>query len=198
MRTFCLVLPFLSALSAFAVTLDVPKLPAPIFADGERSTTVALPTNRIENLRLFHLEITFISTPSNNVQVAFGRDYLPADGEIHAEEMDFIIGWDCGEWFLSPQGLTENYAFKPNIPQTGHRMLTVEIPVNAQGLSDSVVFRDGPNAFTFPGLKLSPFPAWLKPDLWTHLRVTVRGSDDADEKVRAAFLLDDASGKPIK
>ena len=33
---------------------------------------------------------------------------------------------------------------------------------------------------------------WLKPDLWTHLRVTVRGAAAANENVSAKFLPDGA------
>ena len=39
---------------------------------------------------------------------------------------------------------------------------------------------------------LTPFPGWLKPDLWTHLRVTVRGAAAANENVSAKFLPDGA------
>ena len=197
MRNLCLFLS-LWALNVSAVTLDVPKLPAPAYADGERSCDVALPANRTENLRLFRLEVTFNLTPSNNVQVAFGRDNLPADGYLAAEETDLIIGWDCEEWFLRPQGLRERHVFNPANLQAGRRTLTLEIAVDAQGLPKSAVFKDGADAFAFPELKLAPFPAWLKPDLWTHLRVTVRGKDNADEKVRVQFLQEGASGQAGK
>jgi hypothetical protein len=95
----------LSAFSCTATTLDVAQLPTPIFADREVSGDAALPASRLDRLRVFRLEMTFASTPSNNVQVAFGRDNRPADGRLAAEETDFIIGWDCGEWlpFLPPR-----------------------------------------------------------------------------------------------
>ncbi|HQQ92340.1 MAG TPA: hypothetical protein PLU38_10795, partial [Kiritimatiellia bacterium] len=80
---YLFVLP-LSALSAAAVTLDVARLPAPSQADREVSGDAVLPdaTNRMDNLRTFRLEMTFETTPSNNVQVAFGRDNRPADGAL--------------------------------------------------------------------------------------------------------------------
>ena len=178
----------LTVCSAVAVTLDVPKLPPPAFADGERSGDFALPTNRAEKLRLFRVELAFEGTPSNNVQVTFGRDSLPADGKLAAEETDFILGWDCGEWFLRPQGLMERHVFiDEKLPQTGRHALSLEIPVDANGMAQSAVFKDGARVFTFPELKLSPFPDWLQPTLWSHLRVTVRGKGNADEKVRVLF-----------
>ena len=192
MRNLFLFALSLSVLSAAAVTLDVARLPEPSFADREVSGDAVLPaTNRMDLLRAFRLEMTFDSTPSNNVQVAFGRDTMPEDGALAAEETDFIVGWDCGEWFLRPQGLKETYVFNPTTTM-GPRTLTMEIPVNPQGAPKSVTFKDGTSAFTFSGLALSPFPDWLKPDLWTCLRVTVRGGTGTNETVRARFLQDGA------
>jgi len=179
----------LAALAASAVTLDVARLPAPSFADREVSEDSALPANRLDQLRTFRLEMTFDATPSNNVQVAFGRDNMPADGALAAEETDFIVGWWCGEWFIRPQGLRERYAF-PAAVTSGTRTLTMEIPVSALGVPRSVTFKDGAGAFAFPGQPLNPVPAWLRTDLWTCLRVTVRGYGSANETVSARFLPD--------
>ncbi len=192
MRKLCLLALSFSALSAAAVTLDVARLPVPSHADREASGDAALPsTNRMDNLRTFRLEMTFESTPSNNVQVAFGRDNRPADGALAAEETDFIIGWECGEWFIRPQGLRERYAF-PAAATDGTRTLTASIRVTSQGVFQMPAFKDGGTAFTFAGLPLTPFPGWFKPDLWTHLRVTVRGVSAANENVSAKFLPDGA------
>ena len=181
----------LSALSAMAVTLDVAQLPAPVFTDREVSGDAALPANRLDKLRMFRLEMTFASTPSNNIQVAFGRDNRPADGKLAAEETDFIIGWDCGEWFIRPQSLRELFVFTPAVTD-GTRTLTAGIRMTSEGVFKTPVFADNGSAFTFAGLALSPFPDWLKPDLWTHLRVTVRGADVPEENIRAVFASDGA------
>ena len=187
---YLFVLP-LSVLSAAAVTLDVARLPQPSFADREVSENVALPANRLDSLRVFRLEMTFDATASNNVQVAFGHDAMPADGALSAEETAYIIGWDCGEWFLRPQGLRERYAVAAAVTNGAHT-LTAAIRVNAQGVPQSVAFKDGDAAFTFGGLALPPFPDWLKPDLSPSLRVTVRGGSAANETVSAKFLPDGA------
>ena len=193
MRKISLFAMSLSALSAMAVTLDVARLPAPSFADREASGDAALPdsTNRMDNLRTFRLEMSFEATPSNNVQVAFGRDNRPADGALAAEETDFIIGWDCGEWFIRPQGLSERHAVAAAATNGAHT-LTAAIRVSATGVCQPPVFKDGDATFAFTGLALTPFPGWLKPDLWTHLRVTVRGVPAANENVSAKFLPDGA------
>lgn len=182
----------LAALTAGAVTLDVARLPAPAFADREVSGDASLPANRTNDLRTFRLELAFDATPSNNVQVAFGRDNLPADGFLAAEETDFIIGWDCGGWFLRPQGLADRHTFTPGTAG-GRRTLTASVRVDAQGAPQSVTFRDGTAGFTFGGLALTPFPDWLRPDLWTRLRVTARGADIPAENVSVRFMRDGAT-----
>ena len=192
MRKLYLLVLSLSALSVAAVTLDVARLPAPSFADREVSQDSALPANRTDNLRTFRLEMTFAATPSNNVQVAFGRDTIPANGALAAEETDFIVGWDCGEWFIRPQGLKETHVFAP-ANTLGQRTLTMEIPVDTRGAPKSVAFKDGASAFAFSGLPLSPMPDWFRPGLWTCLRVTVRGCTGTNETVRARFLADGAA-----
>ena len=67
-------------------------------------------------------------------------------------------------------------------------VLSMEIPVSSLGTPRSVAFKDGSGAFAFQGLAVSPVPDWLSPDLWTCLRVIVRGHTGANEIVRARFL----------
>ena len=177
---------------AHAVTLEVARMPEPAFADREISADAALPAGRTNDLRTFRLEMTFEATPSNNVQAAFGRDTAPADGSLDAGETDFVIGWECGEWFIRPQGLRERYSFSPAAPE-GAVTLTAIIRVSARGVPQPPVFMDGGTAFAFPGLALTPFPDWLNPSLWTHLRVTARGADTPGDSIKAVFASDGAS-----
>ena len=184
----------LTVVSASAVTLDVPRLPAPAFADREVSGDAAIPANVHDNLRRFRLELTFDATPSNNVQIAFGRDAEPLDGSLAAEETAFIIGWDSGEWFLRPAGLKERFVHAPVSGQTPQRRtLRAAIRVDAQGAPTTVEFSDDAGNFTFEGLPLEPLPSWLTPENWDLLRVTVRGAAVAEEDVRVRFLPDGAT-----
>ena len=183
----------LIAASSSAITLDVPRLPAPVFADREVSGDAAISANAIDNLRRFRLEISFDATPSNNVQVAFGRDGSPLDGHLAAEETAFIIGWDSGEWFLRPAGLKARHTFTPADAQTPRRRkLKAIIRVNTAGTPASVAVIDDAGTFTFEGLSLTPPPSWIVPEEWNLLRVTVRGADEATENVEARFLPDGA------
>ena len=181
-------------LAAAAVTLDVPRLPPPAFADGEVSGDAAIPAGTQDDLRRFRLVFSFDATPSNNVQIAFGRDAEPLDGALAAEETAFIIGWDSGEWFLRPAGLKERFVHAPANGQTPQRRtLRAAIRVDAQGAPTAVEFCEDAGNFTFEGLPLDPLPSWLTPENWDLLRVTVRGAAVAEEDVRVRFLTDGAT-----
>jgi len=180
--------------TAPALTLDVPRLPAPTFADREVYGDAAIPANVHDNLRRFRLQLAFDATPSNNVQIAFGHDATPLDGHLAAEETAFIIGWDSGEWFLRPAGLKERHVYAPaNGQTTQRRTLHAAIRVDAQGTPTSVEFSDDTGAFAFEGLPLDPLPSWLTPENWNLLRVTVRGAAIAEEDVKVRFLPDGAT-----
>jgi hypothetical protein len=182
------------AASAPALMLDVPRLPAPTFADREVSGDAAIPSNVRDNLRRFRLELAFNASPSNNVQVAFGRDATPLDGHLAAEETAFIIGWDSGGWFLRPAGLKERFVHAPADGQTPRRRaLHATIRINSKGLPTAVEFSDDTGAFAFDGLSLTPLPSWLTPENWNLLRVTVRGAAVAEEDARVRFLPDGAT-----
>ncbi len=190
----CLSALVLLPLAAVAVTLDVPRLPPPAFADREVSGDAAIPANVRDNLRRFRLDISFEASASNNVQIAFGRDADLLDGVLAAEETAFIIGWDSSEWFLRPAGLKERFVHAPADGQTPRRRtLHAAIRVNTQGTPTAIEFSDDAGAFAFDGLSLAPPPLWLTPENWNLLRVTVRGAADAEEDVKVRFLPDGAT-----
>ena len=181
----------LPAAPSFAATLDVPRLPDPVFADREVSAASALPAGRLDGLRVFRLEISFDATPSNNVQVCLGRDTAPADNALDAGETDLAIGWDRGEWFLSPRGLRIRHAV-PAATSNGAQRLTAFIRVTSQGVCLQPSFADRDGEIAFGSLDTTPFPEWLRPDAWDSLRVTVRGADTTQENIKAVFAPDGA------
>ena len=190
MRIAVIVITLLTSLS-FAATLDVPRLPEPAFADREVSAAHALPAGRLDGLRTFRLELTFDATPSKNVQVCLGRDIAPADGALDAGETDLAIGWDRGEWFLSPRGLRIRHA-APAASSNGTQKLTAFIRVTSQGDCLPPSFADRNGEIAFGSLDTTPLPEWLRPDAWDHLRVTVRGADTPQENIKAVFAPDGA------
>jgi len=181
----------------FAATVDVPRLSEPVFADREVSADAALP-ERIPGtgFRVFKLKLSFLASPSNSVQAAFGRDgrFQSADGALAAEETDFIIGWDRGEWFIRPRGLmTRLSVFAANPAAARRRTFVAEIRLDESGAPVSAAFSDGATPVVFPGLAFSPFPEWLAPGLWTALRATARGAQTSDAKLTAFFTRDGAT-----
>ena len=82
--------------TAFAGSVAVPRLPTPEYLDTEVSTNVvfSLP----EKSDTFTVELSLNATPSNNVQISFGR--ASAAGALPSPEAELTLGWDCGKWFI--------------------------------------------------------------------------------------------------
>lgn len=85
----------MSATMAFASTETLQNPPPSEFVDTESSVNVPIPTDEGRHIKL---TLAFESTPSNAVQVAFGRD-LNGSETLEPEETELIVGVDCGEWF---------------------------------------------------------------------------------------------------
>lgn len=179
-----------AALAAGAATLEAPRLPEPATADREVSATHALPAAP-GGPRVFRLELVFEATPSNHVQVCLGRDTAPADGVLDAGETDLAIGWDRGGWFLSPRGLRARHAV-PAASSNGTQRLTALIRVTASGVCLPPAFTDRDGAVAFAGLPQPPLPEWLRPGTWDTLRVTARGADAPQERIKTVFAPDGA------
>ena len=85
----------MSATMAFASTEMLQNPPPSEFVDAESSVNVPIPTDEGRHLKL---TLAFEPTPSNAVQVAFGRD-LNGSETLEPEETELVLGVDCGEWF---------------------------------------------------------------------------------------------------
>ena len=92
----------LSLESAFGAPMVRTELPLSPFADTEISTNLAF-TAYEPRQRQFAYELAFDATPSNNFEVAFGRD-VDANGILSRDEADFTVRFDCGEWFARAAG----------------------------------------------------------------------------------------------
>ena len=82
----------MSATMAFASTETLQNPPPSEFVDAESSVNVPIPTDQGRHIKL---TLDFESTPSNAVQVAFGRD-LNGSETLEPEETEMIVGCDCG------------------------------------------------------------------------------------------------------
>ena len=88
----------LSISAVFAVETTLPTPPPSEYADTESRIDFAV-TNWPGLGRHIKLWLSAVTTPSNNVQIAFGRD-ANADGTLAPHEIQIVAGFDCGFWFV--------------------------------------------------------------------------------------------------
>ena len=96
-RIACLLavtIPF----AASARTIVVPTQPVSPYADTEVSTNCVLHRSRID-ARTFDVHFQFEGTPTNNLEVAFGRD-SNTNGVLDVQEIDTVYGWRGGRYFI--------------------------------------------------------------------------------------------------
>ena len=93
MRSLPTVLVALVSAAAFGLYVAVPP-GASEFADTEVTTNIPVNVFR-SDVRGLDVSVELCATPSNNVQVAFGRD-ADGDGVLAPEESDLVVGWECG------------------------------------------------------------------------------------------------------
>ena len=86
------------ATAVFALPPVRPVLPPVAHADTETVTNVPF-TAWQEHAGKFTFSLTCRTTPTNNVQAAFGTD-ADDDDVLSLEESDLVVGWDCGAWFV--------------------------------------------------------------------------------------------------
>ena len=95
-RIVCLLavaMPF----AASARTIVVPPQTVSPYADTEVSTNCVLHRSRID-ARTFDVHFQFEGTPTNNLEVAFGRD-SNTNGVLDVQEIDTVYGWRGGALF---------------------------------------------------------------------------------------------------
>ena len=97
MRTYIIFAcaPLLLASTAFSA--ELPALPESSFADTEVSTNIAFSAGA--GMQRIRLSVDMLASPSNNVEVAVGRD-ADNDGRLSLDEAEITVGYDCGEWFV--------------------------------------------------------------------------------------------------
>jgi len=106
----------LFAPAAFAgVELRVPLQPVPPSQYRDTETTVFVPlTNGIPSQAEFAVDVSFVPTMSNNVEVAFGED-RDRDGRLSFSETDVAFGWDCGRHFTERVQAGVRYEVDPTL-----------------------------------------------------------------------------------
>lgn len=90
MRSLALLLFALTG-SAFARTIVVPTQPVSPYADTEVSTNIVMHTSRTDT-REVSIHIQLAGTPTNELEIAFGRD-VNTNGVLEAQETETVYGW---------------------------------------------------------------------------------------------------------
>lgn len=103
----------------------LPMPPPSEFPDMERSLVVPI-SDWSEDGRRTDFTVSAQATPSNNFQVAVGKD-LNGDEDLEPEEMQLVFGYDCGEWFVRD----ERPVARPNLVTEGWTEDNASSPTNA-------------------------------------------------------------------
>ena len=183
MKKFILLVIGLATWTCFGA-MKIGKLPIWEIADTEVSTNLPFSFPRM-NLKRFLLSLKFEGSPSNNVQVAFGRD-MNANGKLDIEEMDITLGWECGCW-MARNGLCNN-KWQEMGEWTAAEVTTQDVKVLNVNLQVSRLERkrvvSTENDVVLDWDLSEEFSHALYDNNWNMLRLTVRGVDGAEEYLR--------------
>ena len=173
------LISILLAGSAFARTILVPTQPVSEFADTEVSTNITIRTGRTLS-REVEIHIQLAGTPTNCLEVAFGRD-ANANGALDADETETVYGWRAGRYYV------ENVRGWERIESEAAAnalcgVVDIRLKNNAEMLPKRFAVTCGGVA-AFPELATRPLPSWLFREGWDMVRVTRRGAGVPSEWV---------------
>ena len=182
-----MALAVLIAVSAWGRAAVPAALPPAVHADTEAVTNVPFAT-ALDVAGRLSFDLVCRATPSNNVEVAFGRD-ADGNGRLDVGEEGCLVGWDCGAWFVREgtdgEPLT---AVLEQSPAGDVRTLSWRLRIDADGVPSRLDARaDG--VAVFGALADAP-PAWLHSPSWNLLRLTGRGIDAPLESISVAVTPD--------
>lgn len=164
----------LGGLSAVAGSFALPPQGASPYADTEMSTNIVFGTSDGGRLRkAFDLALSLAGTPSNCLQVAFGRD-ADGNGVLDPSETDTVYGWRAGRYFVEDARGWRRVLSGP-VPVGGECGLRVHVEAYGDYRPRRISLECGGDA-AFSGLA-NERPDWLLRRGWNLARVTRRGVD---------------------
>lgn len=181
MKNAMTILTALASLQALSATITSGSLPQSEFADTETETNCPFSTAR-PGSQVMSFQISLIASPSNNVEVAIGRD-ADNDGKLSIYETQMIVGWDCGEWTIRSGG-SEGFLKADAATGSAHKTLAWELH-ETDGRARAVKATENGQPLDF-GTSGRP-PAWMFSGSWNIARLVARGADCADESFTAKF-----------
>ena len=179
------ILAFVASLVSTAVLAwQTPVGPAPIptFDDMERSTNAPISPETIQQCRVFECSLSLLATPSNAVEVAFGRS-KNGDGILHHGDETFAVDWEGGAWFVAS---ATNRICSVQREGAAPRSLSFTLHLAENGTPRSLLLTATGTETAFPSLVASP-PNWMFSREWDAIRLTVRGVGEADEATSVRF-----------
>ena len=156
-------------------------LPPWDLADTEVSTNCPCAFEK-RHVKHFRIDLDCVGTPSNNVQVAFGRD-ANTIGVLEIRETGLVIGWDCGQWVMRDGG-TNVWVAAP-VTTNVTKSLAFDLVVARAQPKDLLTTENGfPLTWNIP---MKP-PRELYCNEWDAVRLTVRGVDRPEESLLAQVI----------
>ena len=153
-----------------AAALAVPSMPEAVNDDSEAVTNLVFDASR-PDARTFSLRLELDATPSNNVEVVFGRD-TDGDGLLSRDEEALMVGWDCGRWKVvdcASGGETAESVV------SGHVALDLCVRIGTDAAPWSLEATAGGQP-VFSALAVAPPPFLFSRD-WNAAKVVCRGLD---------------------
>ena len=164
-----------------AASFVAPTMPEAMHDDTEVVTNFALSAIRADS-RVFAFALELDATPSNDVEVAFGRD-ADGDGMLSRSEATMLVGWNCGVWEIVDCATGDVFS---ESGQPGSAILNWRLKFSPSGAPVSLEASiSGNNAFA--NLLEHPPQFLFSPD-WDRVRVTCRGIDSSHPALTGSIL----------
>ena len=166
------------ATTVLAAALAVPSMPPPVYDDCEVVTNCVFDSSR-DDAKVFSVQIELDATPSNGVEVVFGRD-ADGDGILSRTEEAMSIGYGCGEWKATNLviGDTVSCAGTP-----GRVALDWKLRLSTNRIPRSLaVTVNGQPTFT----QLATPPSFLFDPTWNAAKIIRRGQSDPNLRVECS------------
>ena len=167
------------ATTFLAAALVVSTMPPPVYDDCEVVTNCVFDASR-NDAKEFSVRIELDATPSNGVEVVFGRD-ADGDGILSRTEETMSVGYDCGEWKVV--NLTTGDKFTCD-GTTGRATLDWKLHLNRNRTPRSLAATVNGQP-TFTQLCQSP-PQFLFDPTWNAAKIIRRGQSDPNLRVECS------------
>ena len=148
-----------------AAAFNIGTLPQIEHSDCEVSTNIVLATS--PDMSEMKFTLSLFSTPSNVVEVAFGTD-SDLDGDISREEIELIVGCECGLWQIVDPIDGNKYIYAESLGENEFKWKTW-MPKNLDSKRINVRMNGQP---VFAQLPLDMF---VFKRSWSHFKIISRG-----------------------